>query len=93
MTGTAALFDLSGRLAIVAGGGKGIGRELAIGLAEAGANIVVASRTQADVDAVAAEVRARGRKSLAHELDVTDAESSAALVRPRSLSSDRSTCW
>ncbi len=48
---TRELFDLSGRTAVVTGGGRGIGLDLAIGLAEAGADVVVASRKQANCEA------------------------------------------
>jgi NAD(P)-dependent dehydrogenase (short-subunit alcohol dehydrogenase family) len=53
---------LSGKVAIVTGGGKGIGRAIAPGLAQAGAGVVVASRTQAELEAAAEEIRqAEGR--------------------------------
>ena len=51
-------FSLAGRKAVVTGGGKGIGRGIALCLAEAGADVLVTSRTQADVDSVAAEIAA-----------------------------------
>ena len=54
-------FGLGGRVAIVTGAGLGIGRGIAIGLAEAGADVVLAARTQSDLDEVAAQVRALGR--------------------------------
>ena len=63
-------FRLTDKVAIVTGAGKGIGRGIAIGFAEAGADVVVAARTQADIDAVADEVRARGRRALAVATDV-----------------------
>lgn len=71
-------FRLDGQVAVVTGAGKGIGRAIALGLAEAGADVAVASRTQADLDAVAAEIRALGRQALPLVTDATDA---AALER------------
>jgi NAD(P)-dependent dehydrogenase (short-subunit alcohol dehydrogenase family) len=78
--GTDNPFDLGGQVAVVTGGGKGIGRELALGLARAGADVVVASRTQPELDAVAGELRGLGRRALARRFDVTDLASIAALV-------------
>ncbi|MBI4287022.1 MAG: SDR family oxidoreductase [Chloroflexi bacterium] len=66
------LFQLTNKVAIVTGAGKGIGSAIALGFAEAGADVVVAARTQADIDLVASQVRARGRKSLAVATDVRD---------------------
>jgi len=56
-------FDLTGRVAVVTGGSRGIGRAIALGMAGYGADVVVASRKQEDLDVVAAEVRALGRKA------------------------------
>jgi 7-alpha-hydroxysteroid dehydrogenase len=69
-------FRLDGQVAVVTGAGKGIGRAIAIGLAEAGADVAVAARTQADLEEVATEIRARGRRAL---VVPTDATSMAAL--------------
>ncbi len=65
-------FDLTGRVALVIGGTSGIGRAIAIGLAEAGANVVASSRRSSEVAAVAQEIRATGRRSLEVCADVLD---------------------
>jgi 7-alpha-hydroxysteroid dehydrogenase len=73
-------FRLDGRVAIVTGAGKGIGAGCARALAEAGADVVCAARTQADIDAVADQVRALGRRALAAATDVTVTEQLETLV-------------
>ena len=74
------LFDLSGRTALVTGGGRGIGRHLALGLAEAGADVFVASRKLESCEETAAAVCALGRRGLALECDVAQPEAVARLV-------------
>ncbi len=66
------LFDLSGRVAVVVGGTTGLGREIALGLARAGADVVPSSRRQEQLNAVAAEVEALGRRTLRVPCDVVD---------------------
>ncbi len=66
------LFDLAGRTAIVIGGTSGIGRALAVGLAEAGADVVSVGRREALVDSVATEIEQRGRRTLRVAADVND---------------------
>src|SRR5215218_6535566 len=74
------LFDLSGRTAVVVGGTSGIGRVLALGLADAGADVVVTGRRADRVEAVAAEVKQRGRRTLAMAADAADAGSLERLL-------------
>jgi NAD(P)-dependent dehydrogenase (short-subunit alcohol dehydrogenase family) len=59
------LFDLTGRVAMITGGSRGLGRQMALAFADAGADVVIASRKQDACDAVAKEVRDRGRRALA----------------------------
>ncbi len=71
------LFTLEGRVAVVVGGTSGIGRVLALGLAEAGADVVATARRAALVEDVAAEIEAKGRRTLRVETDVLDRASLA----------------
>jgi NAD(P)-dependent dehydrogenase (short-subunit alcohol dehydrogenase family) len=64
------LFDLTGRVAVVTGGTTGLGHAIALGLAEAGADVVPSSRRAEQVDKVAAEIEALGRRSLRVTSDV-----------------------
>ena len=64
-------FRLDGKRAVVTGAGKGIGRGIAHQLAAAGADLVISSRTQADLDSLAEEIEATGRKVTKVVCDVT----------------------
>ncbi|MBV9295340.1 MAG: SDR family NAD(P)-dependent oxidoreductase, partial [Acidobacteriaceae bacterium] len=66
------LFDLSGCVAVVMGGTSGIGRALAIGLAEAGADVIATGRRENLVDEVATSIEKLGRKSLRRAADASD---------------------
>ncbi len=65
-------FDLSGTTALVTGAGRGIGRSLALGLAEAGSNLVLCSRSRGELEAVAADAEALGVQAAVVTCDVTD---------------------
>ncbi len=73
-------MELSGRVALVTGGGRGIGRATALALGQAGADVAVAARTEAEVAAVAEELRGAGRRSLAIVCDVTRYDACVAMV-------------
>lgn len=64
-------FAMTGRRAVVTGGGKGIGRGIALCLAEAGADVMVSARSTADIESVAAEIEGLGVRGFAHAADVT----------------------
>jgi len=74
-------FDLTGKCAVVTGGTKGLGRAVAGALAQAGANVAIVSRTPADLQRVADELRAHGRRVLPVPADVTDEGSIQAMVQ------------
>lgn len=73
-------FRLDGKVAVVTGGGRGIGRGIALGFAESGADVVVVARRQEDVDAVAKEIEALGQRGLGISADVMDWDSMPAVL-------------
>src|SRR5262245_20372634 len=72
-------FDLTGRIAVVVGGTTGIGRAIALGFADAGADVVLTGRREAVIQEVASQIEARGRRTLRQTADVGDAASLASL--------------
>lgn len=75
----ASLFDLSGKTAVVLGGTSGIGRAMALGLADAGADVIASGRRPEQVERVSVEIESRGRKTLRIASDVTAKPSLLAL--------------
>lgn len=73
-------FGLSGRNAVVTGAASGIGRAIALGLAQAGANVALADRNAAALPGIAADIEAAGRRALVAAGDVTDAAYLATLM-------------
>jgi dehydrogenase/reductase SDR family protein 4 len=73
--------SLEGRVAIVTGGGRGIGKAIALGFARAGSNVVVASRTTAQIEAVAEEIREAAVRGLAVQVDLGSGEQIEKLVQ------------
>ena len=67
-------FELADGVAVVTGAGRGIGEGIAIGLAEAGCDVVLTARREHEIEAVAERVRALGRRALAVPGDITDGE-------------------
>jgi len=73
-------FRLDGRVALVTGASRGLGRAMALALAEAGADVALAGRDRATLEPAASEIAATGRRALAAPLDVGRVETHAALV-------------
>jgi len=73
-------FSLNGKVALVSGAGRGIGRAIALTFAEAGANVIVSSRTLSEIEEVAEKINKKGKKGLAVVSDTTRVEDIKNLV-------------
>ena len=80
---------LQEKVAIVTGASKGIGRAIALGYAQEGADVVLAARTRELLDEVAEKIRALGRRAIVAVTDVTEEESVKAMVRKAREAFDR----
>lgn len=73
-------IDLSGRTAVVSGSGRGIGRAIALAMAQAGADVVVFSRTEEEFRDTAAAIEAMGKRVLAMRVDISEPGDVQAMV-------------
>jgi 7-alpha-hydroxysteroid dehydrogenase len=86
-------FGLGGQVAVVTGAGKGIGRGIAMCLAEAGADVVVAARNEKEIDEVASAIRTLGRRAIAVPTDVTQEGALERLARSTAAEFGSLTIW
>src|SRR6266851_2092376 len=80
MPPAASLFHLDGKIALVTGAGRGIGRAVALALAAAGAELLLNSRTPAELAALAADIAAQGGQARPLPFDVTDSDAARAAI-------------
>ena len=74
-------FSVEDKVAIVTGAGRGLGKGIALGLAEAGADVVTAARTVAEIEETAEEIRQRGRKAMTIPTDVRENDQVENMVK------------
>ncbi|MCH8949886.1 MAG: SDR family NAD(P)-dependent oxidoreductase [Chloroflexi bacterium] len=74
-------FRLDGKAVVVTGAGRGLGQQMALALAEAGADVLCAARTPEQIEATAEAIRALNRRAIAVPTDVRDSAKCAELVR------------
>src|SRR3954447_21550193 len=81
MPGMLDRLRLDGKVAVITGGGTGLGRAMALAFADAGADVVVGARREGPIEEAAEMVRGKGRKALAVPTDVTDSEQADRLIQ------------
>jgi 7-alpha-hydroxysteroid dehydrogenase len=74
-------FAIPGQVAIVTGAGRGLGAATAVALAEAGADVLISARTEAQLERVAEQIRATGRRALVVAADLSDLDAVAGLAQ------------
>jgi NAD(P)-dependent dehydrogenase (short-subunit alcohol dehydrogenase family) len=87
------LFDMSDHVAVITGGGRGIGEGIAHAFVDCGAAVVVAARRTHEIDQVAAEINAAGGRALAVTTDVTDDDAVEALAQAAVAEFGKITVW
>jgi len=73
-------FNLTGKVGIMLGASRGIGRVIALGLANAGADMVIASRTVQELESLAGEIRSLGRRALVQKVDAVKSSDIQAMA-------------
>lgn len=87
------MFSLAGKVTVVTGGGRGIGKGISLAMAEAGATVVCTGRTEAPLAATAAVIRERGGRALVLRNDITEAGAANAIVDRVLSEFGRLDCW
>src|SRR5512139_2906886 len=87
------MFSLAGKVAVVTGGGRGIGRGISLAMAQAGATVICTGRTEAPLVATTAAIRDRGGRSLVLRSDITTSGAAQAVVERALSEFGRLDCW